>query len=186
MTVSGVADIFTSTTLAAGGGGCDPDCGGGGNSSTPSPDGPNDLGLIPAGPIVVSVNPGLARPLGVAINPSLVRTGMLRVGLEFAAFGAPVDIYVVMHLPDGQAIYRTSSGAWAPFASLASVTPLRSHSAAALVLTSNSDALWYGPAEAIPSGTYLATVVVVPAGAPPSGFSPVRSSYYLWRFSHTR
>ncbi len=141
----------------------------------PLPTGPTPFSCQDgASGVFSSTDPASARPLG-AVNAS----GQLLVQLGTAAFAAPIDIYVVAQLPNGQQLIMNSLKQWLPYPT--NTVPYRAGSASALIL----DTLWQAPLASISPGAYAAYTVIVPAGTNPMTFSLASSSYYLWCATRT-
>lgn len=144
-------------------------------SSMPLPSGPTQYGCLDgASGVFLSSNPAAARPLG-AINVG----GDIVLQLGFAPFAAPVDIYQVAQLPNGEQLIMNSAKQWLPFP--ANTVAYRAGSASALVL----DTIFQAPRASVPAGAYVAFTVVVAAGTSPASFSLGSSSYYLWCTTRT-
>jgi hypothetical protein len=127
----------------------------------------------PGSPAVVSYNPSLARPLGETISGN--NYSWL---FELGAFAGPVDIYLVLQLPNGAPVLFLN---YPPLQFLTSVVPFVPPTPGPV---SNSP-LFTVLYSAIPPGTYYGHVLVVPAGTNPATFSFANSPYYYWCFQRT-
>jgi hypothetical protein len=155
---------------------------GGKCTGMPVPAGPNVFGCRPAPSApVLSNTPASAQPLFVS-NP--IASDVL-VGLAYSAFAGPVDIYSVVQTPwpypsDFLIYAGPPPGDWVVQPFPVQTPSLRTHSAAALSLTTPPNSLHYGPLSAVPPGTYTFYQVVVPAGTDPTTFDFATSPHYTW------
>jgi len=168
VTVGDQSDTFTSTTVAP-----PPD------SKLPLPTGPNSFpgscGVL--GPTVVNPNPAYTKPLG-----ELLTGGNFYLTLELGDLAGPVDVYIVVELPNGQKLMLNSQKQWVPYPP---ATPFLKNIQNPVSMTDVSNSLFSKALADIPPGAYKAYLVMVPAGTNPATFDMTKSPYYLWCFGKT-
>lgn len=129
-------------------------------------------------PSRASSNPFFARPLGEMLSDK-----QFTLQFELMAFACPVDIYIVVQLPDGQQLILNHLKQFLPFPT--HVVPFIVNTTGSVRLTDIINNLFTGPVNGIPPGRYEGHVVVVPAGTIPQHFNFLTSPYYYWGFTRT-
>ena len=123
---------------------------------------------------VVNNNPSLARPLGETISGN--NYSWL---FEFGAFAGPVDIYLLLQLPNNLPVWFLQ------------YPPLAVSSTAVAFMPPTLGPVSANPLFTVPynalagTGTYFGHVVVVPGGTNLATFSLASSPYYYWCFQRT-
>jgi hypothetical protein len=148
----------------------------------PPPSGPTAIpgggACAPLGAPVVTNAALSARPLGYFLSgDNFVLT------LYLGPVGGLVDLYIVVQLPSGQQLILNNLEQFLPFP--ATSTPFMSNTLGPVAMTSVFTNLFNAPLSAIPPGSYLAYLLMVPAGINPASFSLATSPYYLWCFTKT-
>jgi serine protease len=170
VTVGGVSDTFTSTTVPV------PPL-----AALPLPTGPTVVpgggACAPLGAVVPSNTAAFARPLG-----ELFSGNSFYLTLNLGPIAGLVDIYVVAQLPNGQQLMLNSQKQWLPFPP---ATPFIANTLGPVVMTDIFSSLFMSPVSGIPPGSYFAYLLTVPAGTNPASFSLATSPYYLWCASKT-
>jgi hypothetical protein len=168
VTVGDQSDTFTSTTVGAP---ADP--------KLPLPTGPNSFpgSCAALGPSGANSNPAYAKPLGEFISG-----GNFYLTLELGQIAGPVDIYIVVELPNGQKLMLNSQKQWVSFPP---PTPFLANIQNPVAMTDLFNNLFTAALASIPPGAYKAWLMMVPAGTNPASFDLAKSAYYLWCFGKT-
>jgi len=171
LTIGGVSGNFNVTTKSAPV--SDP--------KFPLPSGPNsfpgDGACALIGPAGENSNPAYAKPLG-----EFIAGGKFYLTLELGEVAGPVDVYIVVELPNGEKFTLNSAKQWVPFPP---PTPFLKNIQNPVAMTDVFNHLFSKALADIPPGPYKAYLVMVPAGASPASFDFAKSPYYRWCFGKT-
>lgn len=140
----------------------------------PLPIGPIYFPPVPLDEVVLSSVPALARPLGGFLSGDT-----FRLTFALGEFAGPVNIHIVVNLPDGSQLQLNSQQQFQPF-SLPTATPYLSNTLGPV----NQD-VFSTPVGLIPFGDYDIFVAAVPTDPNPAGFVLATSPSFIWAFSKT-